>query len=344
MKKKSTTFPKIKRRPDRDRRVRQNTRIARVLRLLNLIQSAGQWNAAGLAHEMDCSERTIYRDLEVLEFAGIPWYFDQEAQGYRVRSHFQFPTLNLSDDEIVGQVVANQLSGVSGFDVSGGATATTRKLAATSPKRTRELLHDVSQLIHVLDLQLADHSKHHEVISTAQRALLHAHQLKGTYQSPYQEQTVRLTLHGYRLCFIKQAWYLIAREDSGDLPKTYRLARFKSLREIEQPSIVPTDFDLKEFFGNAWAVYRGDELFNVSLKFSPNGAKLVTETKWHHTQRIRRHRDGSATITFKVDGLNEIVYWILGWADRVTVIDPPELKVLAIGKLEQSLQNYVAVR
>ncbi|MCA9234562.1 MAG: helix-turn-helix domain-containing protein, partial [Planctomycetales bacterium] len=59
-------------RSDRDRRVRQHDRIARVLNVLNLIQSRGRWNAQALAEELECSQRTVYRDLQVLEFAGVP--------------------------------------------------------------------------------------------------------------------------------------------------------------------------------------------------------------------------------------------------------------------------------
>ena len=59
-------------RPDRDRRVRQADRLARVLRVLELIQSRGRWTTKAIADEIECSERTVYRDLDVLKFAGIP--------------------------------------------------------------------------------------------------------------------------------------------------------------------------------------------------------------------------------------------------------------------------------
>ncbi len=339
MKKKSTNVKVTNRRPDRDRRVRQNARIARVLRVLNLIRSGG-WNATGLAQELECSERTVYRDLEVLQFAGIPWFFNERSECYEVRPDFQFPTLNLTDDEIIGQAVANKVSSVEGLNVSGGAVGATRKLTATISGPREKLIQDASKVIHVLDLQLADHSRHGEVIATVQRALIHGHQMKGTYQGPYQSNPVRLTLHGIRLCLIKQAWYLIAREHNKDRIKTFRVTRFNSLRETDRASEVPDEFDLKAFFGNAWAVYRGEETFNIRLKFAKDGASLVTETKWHHTQKVSRHRNGSATLTFKVDGLNEIVYWILGWGDRVTVLDPPELKTMVMEKLRASLKNY----
>ena len=59
-------------RPDRERRARQANRMARILGVLRLIQSRGRWNAAGIAAELGCTVRTVYRDLQTLEFAGVP--------------------------------------------------------------------------------------------------------------------------------------------------------------------------------------------------------------------------------------------------------------------------------
>lgn len=73
-----------KRRLDHERRMRQNDRLARVLRVLELIQSRGRWNAGAIAAELECSERTVYRDLTALELAGVPWRYDQDECCYRV--------------------------------------------------------------------------------------------------------------------------------------------------------------------------------------------------------------------------------------------------------------------
>jgi hypothetical protein len=88
-------LPMAKKRTDAQRRVRQSDRLARVLRLLQLIQSHGQWNAETIAKELEVSERTVYRDLQTLTAAGIPWYFDDYAQSYRIREGYRgpFPTI-----------------------------------------------------------------------------------------------------------------------------------------------------------------------------------------------------------------------------------------------------------
>jgi len=72
-------------RTDAQRRTRQTERLARVLRLLLLIQSPRQRGAREIATELGCSERTVYRDLQVLISAGVPAYFDEHHRCYRVR-------------------------------------------------------------------------------------------------------------------------------------------------------------------------------------------------------------------------------------------------------------------
>ena len=50
--------PGTKSRPDRDRRVRQADRLARILRVLELIQSRGRWTTKAIADEIECSENS----------------------------------------------------------------------------------------------------------------------------------------------------------------------------------------------------------------------------------------------------------------------------------------------
>ncbi len=325
-------------RPDRDRRVRQADRLARVLRVLELIQSRGRWTTKAIADEIECSERTVYRDLDVLKFAGIPYYREGDQQFVRVRSDFRFPVMTLTDDEVLGLSLAAAITKAPGLDVTAGAVPATRKLAAVSKEKTQELIDDAMRLVSVLDLKLVDHSRHHEAIRTIQLALLQGKQISGLYESPYEPTPVRLKLHPYRLCLIKNAWYVIGTMADEKVPKTFRVARFKTLRMQMELATVPEDFDLRTYFGNAWAVFRGDQSYEIELKFKPTAAKVVTETIWHHTQKASTHKDGSLTLSFQVDGLNEILNWILSWAGQVRVQKPDELKALFIQALKDAIQ------
>jgi predicted DNA-binding transcriptional regulator YafY len=326
----------ITRRSDSDRRLRQADRLRDVLKVLELLQGNGRWDAATLASELEVSERTVYRYLQVLECAAVPWWFDRQQKSYRLAAGFRFPVLNLSPDELLGQAVTTAIASAPGLDVGPSGRAIVDKLAVTSAQDAREILDDARQLIQVLDLKLVDHRQHLETIRIMQWALLRRKQLVGQYVSPYKTKPQRITLHPYRLCLVRQAWYLIARPNKNQEPRTYRVNRFRTLRSLDAKAERPTDFDLRRYFGNAWSVFRGETSYCVRIRFTREAAVQAAETIWHHTQQVEQHRDGSATLTFEVDGLEEILWWLLQWAGFAEILEPPELKDLYRQQLDMA--------
>ncbi len=195
----------------------------RVLRVLQLIQSRGRWDTKAIAQEIECSERTVYRDLAVLELAGVPWTYEKESSSYRVRPDYQFPILNLTDEELLGQATASSATKAPGLDINLGAKPASEKLAAKANDKSEHIMLEAQRFTEVLDLKLADHSRNRDVIRTVQWALIQKKQLTGQYQSPYEDKPLKLTLHPYRFCLVKSAWYLIGRTPQESLPRTYRI-------------------------------------------------------------------------------------------------------------------------
>lgn len=74
-----------KERRDAERRVRQCAKFARLIRLARLVLGNGRWGPDGLAKELECSTRTVFRD---------PVWFDKATQAYCVPPGFRFSKLD----------------------------------------------------------------------------------------------------------------------------------------------------------------------------------------------------------------------------------------------------------
>ena len=81
-----------------------------------------------------------------------------------------------------------------------------------------------------------------------------------------------------------------------------------------------------------------EETYDVAIRFNEDAAAIVQETKWHPTQEVREHQDGTVTLTFRVDGLDEIVWWVLGWSGRAKVLKPEKLREMVLEKLRGAIE------
>ena len=52
----------------------------------------------------------------------------------------------------------------------------------------------------------------------------------------------------------------------------------------------------------------------------------MEETTWHSSQKIEKQPDGSVIVTLRVFSSPELVTWIMGWGEKVEVLEPAELR------------------
>lgn len=114
--------------------------------------------------------------------------------------------------------------------------------------------------------------------------------------------------------------------NSGKSVSALRISQIRELRMLDKCFVNKRKFDLDEYLGRAWSMIPEGRLHLVKLRFTAEVANDVTSVRWHDTQTVTHNDDGSATIEFRVDGLNEIIWWILGYGDKVEVLAPSSLR------------------
>ena len=303
-------------------------RLNRLLQLIPLLRGPTSWNARRLAEHFQTSRRNIYRDLAILELAGVPYFFDPEfgeGGGYRIRPEWWFPNVGLTEQECLDLAVMTRVAETKSIPLLDQVCEVRDKLLGTLPAKQQDLIRSASDLFEILSIGLADHRHARQVMLTLQSALLKGRQIAGTYHTPHQKRPVRVQLQPRRVFLCGHAWYLAAHDNKDGATKLYRVARFKDIKMLDRAISIDSTFSLREFLGNAWTVHRGDRDWHVEIVFSAEVAALVEESRWHHTQELELRKDGSLIFRATVSGLEEIKYWVLGWGPRARVLKPKEL-------------------
>ncbi|MBI1374280.1 MAG: WYL domain-containing protein [Phycisphaera sp.] len=303
-------------------------RLNRLIQVISLLRGPGSWNARNLAEHFGTSRRNIYRDLAVLELAGVPYFFDPdfgEGGGYRIRPEWFFPPVGLTDQECLDLAVMTRVAEGRCIPLLDQVCEVRDKLLGTLPPKQQDLIRAAGELFEILNVGMAEHGHARKVMIVLQNALLTRRQINGTYYSPHEKRTVEVNLQPCRVFLCGQAWYLAAHDVEDDKTKLYRVARFKKIELTDQPIDIEPEFSLREMLGNAWTVYRGERDYHVEIEFDPEIAELVAETSWHHTQRLEWRDDGALIFRSTVSGLDEIKNWMMQWGPHARVLKPKEL-------------------
>ncbi len=303
------------------------SRVHRLLRLISLLQSGRTFTADQLAEELDVSRRTLFRDLNMLDLAGVPYHYDAKLRTYRIDQSFFLPSLNLTLEEALALlVVIRRFVSHQSLPTYEPATRAAAKIESGLPEAVQDYCGRMLDGVEVQMLPAADASSVERTFSQIHSALGERRKLDIEYESDSDSTRARTTVRPYRLLSVGQAWYLVGFSESHDQVRTFRLDRIVRISPRQQLFEPDPDFDLDKHFGLAWIMTPEGQVHHVKLRFTPKAAGSVDGISWHKTQRITPQSDGSCVFEADVDGLNEITWWVLGHGDQVIVEEPPELR------------------
>ena len=311
------------------------SRIYRLLRLITMLQSKRNYTVDELADELEVSRRTVFRDLNVLEMAHIPYQYDSLAGGYSISQHFFLPPVNLTITEALAVLsLTGRLRTTAQVPLVAEATRAAVKIESVLPQQVSQYVGTVLERLSMQMTPVAGHEGHEETFNALAKAVADRHACTIAYESFYEGQTITTVIRPLRLVFIDRAWYVIAYSEMHEEIRTFKVVRINSLSVQTQRFVEPADVDLEKYFGDAWKMIPEGKMYDVHLHFAPKVARNVAEVRWHRSQTVHFNADGSSEFHVAVDGLGEITWWLLGYGDQVTVVSPPELaeRVTAVAR------------
>lgn len=316
-------------------------RIRRLIRIMQLLQSGRAVTADGLAEEFGVARRTVFRDLNLLELAGVPCKFDKKDQSYRLHHPVVLPPVLLTLEEGLALMLLTRTAmNEQMVPDYKSATAAAVKIENCLPAAVREHCGEVLKGVDVRWWPMSDVGQLRDVLPVLQQCIVEHRRLRIDYDSFYDDARIDITLRPYRLAFIRRGWYVIGYAEQFGEVRTFKAERILRVREDGGGFEPDPGFSLENYFGNAWQMIRGDRRYRVRIRFLPKVAGNVEEVVWHKTQVTERQEDDSLLFEVEVDGIEEISWWVLGYGDQARVLDPPELRDLVVARAYGMLEQY----
>ncbi len=241
--------------------------IARVLTLLELLQSGGIRTVAELADRLGVDERTVRRYVDHLTDLDVPVESVRGRYGgYRLASGYRMPPLMLSDDEALAVLLGLVAGRRAGLTTATGTASETAaaKIRRVLPERLGRRLDAVLGSLAftvaageppVLEtavlLSIADAVSHHRPISIR-------------YTAADGRRSER-TLHPHGLVAHSGRWYVTGVVPAIGEDRTFRLDRIASARTLPGSFEPPDDLDPAErlLAGLATAPYRHEVTLRI---------------------------------------------------------------------------------
>ncbi|MBA7477560.1 hypothetical protein ES707_12971 [subsurface metagenome] len=324
----------------------KRSRISRVMQILTTLQAGKSYAVSDLSKMFGTSRRTIFRDLKELQAIGVPYRYDARTSGYMIEPEFFLPPIDLSLQEALSLLLlAHKARNQIQLPFKNSVLLAALKIENNLPVKIRRYCNKALQNISTrasAQAPITHSAGLDKTFAQLQQAIVKKRKVNILYHSLFEGTIIDVELCPYHLLYNNRAWYVLGRSSLHESVRTFKLNRIRELTTTERCFVDGENFDVYEYFGRAWSMIPEGKIYNIKLRFLPKVANNVAEVQWHSTQKVIRNSDGSATVEFRVDGIGEITWWILGYGDQVQVLAPKELrkKVLEVSKNMVKLNEF----
>ncbi|MBU1101385.1 MAG: YafY family transcriptional regulator [Bacteroidetes bacterium] len=307
-------------------------RIDRMLGITVMLLNRDRISARELSDKYEVSIRTIYRDIEAINMAGIPVVAHSGSNGgFGIMSNYKIDRQLLTLNDMVS--ILSALKGMNATLEDRELDEAIEKITSLVPADKTE--HLASRLEHVsIDIQpwgYRERQKQH--IKTVHEAIFNHLLISFTYSNSKGE-VVERTVEPMTLLFKGYAWYLFAFCKLKNDFRLFKLSRMKEL-VVQDEIFKRKNVKYEEHFSSS---SENVKMIRMLLKFSPKVRMKVEE--YFEDEHIEYLSNGEMIAAFDAPEDDWVYSMILGFGDYVEVIEPKHMRSAIKEKTEKILALY----
>ncbi|MGW4075277.1 helix-turn-helix transcriptional regulator [Streptomyces asiaticus] len=311
---------------------------ARVLTLLELLQSGGTRTVAELADRLGVEGRTVRRYVDQLIDLDVPVESVRGRYGgYRLAPGYRLPPLMLSDDEALAVLlglVAGRRAGLTTAQHTASETASA-KIRRVLPQHIARRLDTLLEALAFTDRPGAFDTPDAGVLLTIADAVRHRRPVSIRYTDRDGRRSDR-TLHAYGIVAHAGRWYVTGQDARIGEDRTFRLDRIADARTLPGSFEAPADPDPAQrvLSGFATAEYRHEVTLRIHGTVDQIRAHLPVSVASLEEHEAAAGQDRATERWLRVELRAERLDWlppVLASLDRPFIIErPDELRDLVI--------------
>jgi predicted DNA-binding transcriptional regulator YafY len=315
---------------------------------------------AELAAEFGLSQRTIQRDLEVLQELGVPVDYETDERGKRYwrlpNDYFRQGPLALSLTEAISlQFAQHLLAPLAGTLFAVGLAELSRKIRRLIPARALEHFRALDQTVHVRHAAHTDYTAHAGHIEALTGAARDSRTVRIRYRALWRRAEYTTAFDPYGLVYHDGDLFVIGRSHQARALRILKVARVLDVTETRDSFTRPAGFSLEDHFRNTFGIVQtGGRPVEIVVRFTGPMAALVEERTWHVSQQVRwlpadstlfedqRGEPAALEATFRLADVVEFKRWLRGFGEHAVVRRPAWLRRELRDELAAALRRYDA--
>jgi predicted DNA-binding transcriptional regulator YafY len=310
----------------------------RLITLIFLLQNGPNQKASELAQKLGVSLRTIHRYFAMLDEMGIPVYSERGPYGgFSLVRGYKMPPLVFTLEEAVAVVLGTGIvEEIWGDLYREAARGTLAKLENLLPdEQVREVAWARVSLV-ATGMNRADLKALTPALEKLRRAIREHRSVNMKYQSSQVPHLSQRRLDPYALVHRWGWWYVIGFCHVHHEVRTFRVDRIAEATLSDTTFIQSASFNLQTYLKNE---LQAQPPVFARLRFEPDYANILAGNH-SYWDTVETKPDGSLEVTFFSPTLEWAASTVLAYGPAVTVLEPPELRLMVADWLDATLRKY----
>jgi len=297
--------------------------------------------AAQAVERFEISRRTFYRDIEYMRLMlGAPIAYDRGRRGYHYTDKtFNLAAVTLSEGELLALLVAEHI--VKQYEGTPFGPSLAHAIEKIAGSLNEPVTVDLSGRDAPMLFDLGPiRPPNVEVFNTVAASLRDRRALRIRYYTQSRGVETERLVEPYHIHNHKGDWYLVAYCHRRKQVRSFLMSRIRQANPTDRRYHIPESFDIGAYIHQGFGIEKGGPRLNVGIWFDAHEAPWIRERRWHPTQRIEEHGDGSLILHITAKGLTELARWVLSYGEHAVVLKPKLLRRRVEQALAAALRHY----